>query len=461
MRDLTNYNPPKAGPFKDNPAEAAKVFDTLVYTMGEERLAYALEMRKAGWQGELWMYMLQHGIRDTERQAEQKVGTPAYTDKGTPWRNNFAYKGSKDIVRLRDNEGGHPFLLTPDGRIVRKDNPPDFVVADSSHPAWRKLVQERIREQSSEVGAHYAGLWLDDLNIHLYLNQVGLTETKQYGDPKSEAYFDALMSYLEFCRSEAGKVGWRFGGNLQGEYGDRWRRAANALIQQDGGNGPGVVMIEFAWIKHNGEWPSEWEWKQTFDKATHVVANGGELWLVIPVNGEQAASDEDERAKAYFGYVSSMLVADERTAVRIGGDYGYQGNFDFFNEADTLGKPEDLIKLEGDVYKRDYEHGTVWVNPKARTCGIEMMPVAEVPAPPEPAEEPVTPVETPPVQTPVVEPELAADELPTIYSTIFMRGQYGGKNFDVVIGFDPQALLPIFAAIASSMKNTDVEVARH
>jgi hypothetical protein len=472
LRNLTLYNPPTGGPFKDRPDLAAKLIDTLCYTMGEERLQYALDMRKAGWQGDLWMYMLQHGVRDIERNAEQKTGTAAFPDKGTPYRNNFAWKGGKDIVRLRDAARGHPFLLSPEGAIIRKNSDRAFVVVDFRHKEWRKFVQERMQELSSTVGSHYAGLWLDDLGTDgLRLFEVGMTKTKQYGDPEGPAYYDALIDYLQFMRSQSAAVGWRFGGNLQGVYGgkkgDRWARAADELIK-DEGYGPGVVMIEYAWISWDGDWPSEWEWEQTFQKTQYVLANGGEIWHVIPVNGEAAAKGGDDNAdyqKAKFGYTSSLLFAEGRTAVRIGRDYAYQGNFDFFGAGDKLGKPDEHLKIEGSVYRRSFEHGEVWVDVKNHTSGIEYLPVVEIPETPE---NPEPPIEEPPQQpeepqppveeVPTPEPEQPTPEPLDIRPTFYIRGTVMDVEFSAVIGIDQSVLLPILRAISATLKESNAEV---
>lgn len=455
LKVLSNYNPPQSGPFKDRPDLAAGVVDVLAYTMGDERLQYALEMRKAGWKGDLWMYMLQHGVRDADKQAEKPIGTAPLPDDGSPWRNNFGYKGSKDIVRLRD---AGAFLKTNDGKTIYKNEDRTFAVVDTSHEEWRKLVGERIKELAAKVGQHYEGLWLDDLNIKFYLYEVGDTVTAKWGPADSQGYYLALLNYLEWMRKESAKVGWRFGGNLQGVYGDRWRALADELIK-DEGHGPGVVMIEYAWLKHTGEWPSVWEWQQTFDKANHVIGNKGEIWFVIPVKGDEAAKGGDAYKRAEFGYHSSLLLADGKAAVRIGRNYAYQGDYAFFRDGDKLGDSDGLTRIEGDVYRREYDNGTVWVNPKARTSGIDWISQPEQPEEPEIPEVPEQPEEPEIPETPEV-PETPTPE--PIRPVIYLDGTVGNVPVKLAIGFDTEAvrtLLPILQQITGILKSGYTEVA--
>ncbi len=267
-----------------------------------------------------------------------------------PWGNQYAFKPG-DFCRIARE---HPdwFLLDSDGRLICYNNwGARFCLMDPGHPGWQQFALERTHELNAGHG--WWGVFLD--NIDGSLQRAG-GRTRQYGDDSS--YQAAVERYLTFLRSNYyAPLGRPLMGNLALRRDDEiWYR----YLQHFEG-----VMEEGCITTWQGGYLRPHQWEAQIDKLERTQALGKTVICV-------AQGRRDDRAHQRFAYASYLLAANGRAAFRY---TSHESHGEFWNDdsyAQRLGAARGPRYRDGAGWRRDFERGSVFVDPVANTAAIRV-----------------------------------------------------------------------------------------
>jgi hypothetical protein len=127
----------------------------------------------------------------------------------------------------------------------------------------------------------------------------------------------------------------------------------------------GAMLENFAVDWDNYYSAKEWEEQialvskiQSMKKSALLVAQGA----------------KDDRQKQQFAFASYLLLTDGNTSFRYANGDAYREPWWYTNYEVNLGKPLGLLYSKDGLWMRDFEHGSVTVNPSKHTGEITVQP---------------------------------------------------------------------------------------
>lgn len=268
-----------------------------------------------------------------------------------PAQNQAAFKAG-DFCDINAN---HPdwFLLDENGqRIIRNSSDKDYYFMDPGNAGWREFFIKRLWEVYN-ADANWDGVFLDNMETSFDF-RVGRNEIpKGYTE---ESYVAAIQGFVKLMREEfflpANQI--VFANIVAKKSEDDF---TNHLTYLDG------AMHE-SWVLSNSDgYRSLEEWEAQLEAAERTQAMGKTIVLVA-----QGFEDNTEMQK--FALASYYLINQGSAVFRYtrGGSYNQAWLYD--NYRTQLGTPLGPRYLDGDTWRRDFENGSVSVNPKTHEAQI-------------------------------------------------------------------------------------------
>lgn len=268
-----------------------------------------------------------------------------------PLHNQVADRPGDFCTIARD----HPdwFLRDGQGNLLYEDEGDShYVLMDPSNAGWRNFWLDRAR-QSVEQGG-WDGIFID--NVEASLNK----RHKVGGIPAAyatdEAYQTAVQDFLRFIYT--------------GYFGPQGHPLfANIIELQDPvvwfhylENLDGVMDENFA-VNWKGRYYSSAEWEQDLHRLEMAEQLGKRIVLVAP-------GSEGDLTREQFAFGSFLLIADTRATFRYTSPEAYEQAWVYDDWNLDLGAPLGPRYRVNAVWKRDFAHGSVIVDPAAHTAQI-------------------------------------------------------------------------------------------
>jgi hypothetical protein len=327
------YKPPQQE--SDLGAVAAN-FSMLILTRNDERERQSL--RDMGSTAPVLQYLRVEAIMDPG----------SCTAK--PFQNQVAHLEG-DYCQIEEQ---HPdwFLRDINGNLIRYDQS-QYIVMDPGNDGWRAYFLDKVKGFQNDAG--WAGVFLD--NVDGGLGRFDKMNLLLAAYPDDDSYQAAVKDFLAYLRSNnfagSGKLLYANIPYIEDE--DAW---LDYLTNLDG-----AMLEAFAADWQNG-YLSTTDWMHQLDLAEKTQAMGKSIILVTQGN----INDLD---RMQFGLASFLLVNNGRAYFRYSNDQAYRDLW-WYPQFDTdLGQPLGPRYLEDDIWRRDFERGTVSVDPKKHSAVIQ------------------------------------------------------------------------------------------
>lgn len=286
----------------------------------------------------------------------QYVALDVIIDPGSctaqPWKNQAADRPG-DFCDISDNHADW-FLLDQAGNRMVHDLGGGMkgVVMDPGNPGWRAFWLERAREGQETLG--WDGVFLDNVEASLAKRERRGQLPAAYPDDASyQAAVEGFLAYIytSYFQPEARPLQ----GNIIAlrDY-EVWFRY---LQYMDG-------AMEEGWaVDWSDGYLNADDWEEHMNRASRTQAEGKQAVLV-----SQGAQDNTPRQE--FSYASYLLVSNGSASFRYtnADDYGepwLYSNYDY-----DLGAPLAARYQDGNTWRRDFEHGSVSVDPTTNSASI-------------------------------------------------------------------------------------------
>jgi hypothetical protein len=268
-----------------------------------------------------------------------------------PRRNQVAYRAG-DYCAISAN---HPdwFLLNLQGeRIYQEFEDQTYVMMDPGNSGWRAFFLERVRDSQSD--AHWGGVFLDNFEVTFAFRESYNEFPLAYAN--EESYLAASQGMLEYLQREFFHPNQRL-------------LFANIAARKDDADWMNY-LTHLNGAMHEGwavDWPNRFRsaerWERQMTLAEETQAAGKFIILV-----SQGTQGDVELQR--FAYASYLLVNHGRAAFRYGNSANYREVWFYSNYDFELGQPLGPRYAEGDAWRRDYEFGSVLVNPHTHEASI-------------------------------------------------------------------------------------------
>jgi len=324
------YKPPIDG----NLALVAQNFDTFVLTKNDE--AERDTLKSLGVTAPILRYLRFEAIHDPGSCTAQ------------PLRNQVADQPG-DFCWIREN---HPdwFLYDAAGDIIYSSD--SFALMDPGNPGWREYWVTRTMENQAALG--WDGVFLD--NVEGSFSKRERLDRIPAAYPNEAAYLAAIEGFLQYMYTgyfqprnmpleanivayETPEVWYRFLQYLDGAMLEGW-----AVDWSDG------YRSEDTWLEHL----HLIEQTQALGKQAIALAQG----------------DYTNASRQQFTYASFLLVSWGRASFRYGLANHYNEIWLYDNYDIDLGAPLGPRYYESGLWKRDFENGSVSVDPKNHSATI-------------------------------------------------------------------------------------------
>lgn len=304
-------------------------FDLVILNSNDLEVANAL--REPGQSGTLLQYLRFDAIYRPERCDDQ------------PRRNQVANRIG-DFCRL---EREHPdwFLRDREGDLILSDGEGDsYVMMDPGNREWQQFWIERALATQEELG--WDGLFLD--NVEGSLNKRERVGAMPAPYRHARQYRNAVRHFLAALQGALAPQGLRLYANIIDlESPNTW---FDYLHYLDG-------AMDEAWVVGWGDdYLPPHEWEDELARAERSQARAKELILV-------AQGPERDEARQRFAYASYLLVNQGRAFFRYSASDAYDEMWLYNNYQYELGAPEGPRYRRGRLWKRDFELGSVSVDP--------------------------------------------------------------------------------------------------
>ncbi|RJP46344.1 MAG: hypothetical protein C4583_19025 [Anaerolineaceae bacterium] len=270
-----------------------------------------------------------------------------------PRRNQVAYREG-DYCTI---SAEHPdwFLLNRQGERIYQDFEDQvYVMMDAGSPGWRTFFLERVRDSQSD--ANWGGVFLDNVEVTFSFRESANEFPLAYAD--EAAYLAASQGMLEMLQREyfqpSGKLLFA---NIAARKGDYEWMAYLAHI--DGAMHEGWAV----------DWPDRfrsadrWERQMTLAEETQAAGK----FIILVSQGTQGDVELQQ-----FAYASYLLVNHGRAAFRYANSNNYREVWYYSKYDFELGRPLGPRYPDGDAWRREYEFGSVMVNPHTHEASITL-----------------------------------------------------------------------------------------
>lgn len=261
-----------------------------------------------------------------------------------PRRNQVAYYPG-DFCEISKN---HPdwFLLDASGRRISHESSDQvYYQMDPGNAGWREFFLERVKE--SQADPAWSGVFLDNVDLTLYrLEKRGGKLQRYSSDESLQAAVADFLSYMDENYFDASSK--LLYANMVG------RRAETDWLLYfplvDGG------MHEGWSIASADQYEPPEVWEQHMEVAEQAQEMGKTIILVTQGKQENAGQQQ-------FTYASYLLINQGLAFFRYAGSDHYNEIWLYPDYELELGQPFGTRYLDDSVWRRDFEHGTVMVNP--------------------------------------------------------------------------------------------------
>ena len=257
-----------------------------------------------------------------------------------PYGNQVAYQIGDFCKILKE----HPswFLRDEQGELIRHDS---NVYMDAGNSEYRQFWLERTKQMQMEFG--WEGVFIDNVEASLNkLLRVGAQPANYKNDSEYQAAIEGFLQYLHvqyFKPQEVPVMANIIEWNNQ----DVWFRYMQYL---DG------VMIESFSLDYNNDYLLVDEWEEDINLAVKTQALGKTVILV-------AQGNEEDQAREEFALGSYLLANDGLAYFRYTNSESYGLVWLYDNYSIELGLPLGPAYQTGNMWKRDFEQGSVIINP--------------------------------------------------------------------------------------------------
>ena len=307
-------------------------FDIFVLTKGDEKLRNDLLAQDAS--EPILRYLLSNAILEPATCREQ------------PWRNQAADQPG-DVCTIREQHADW-FLYTADGQIVVDET--GGLMMDPMNPGWRQFFVERAQQNQEALG--WKGVFLD--NVETNFNKRIRLNSVPAGYPANSVYQVAVEDYIEFLYTSYFQPSGQplYANLLDYQSVNDWMRFIPYL--------DGAMMEDFAlgWDS-NGLSSEMWELQQQVIIQTQAL--GREVILVAQGSKSDILAQE-------FALGSYLLVNNGRAAFRYTDASHYDEVWVYNNYLIQPGQPLGPRYEENGLWRRDFENGTVAVDPASQTA---------------------------------------------------------------------------------------------
>lgn len=331
-------------------------FDTFILTRADEKTREML--RQKGETAPFLQYLLSAEVQDPGSCTAQ------------PYRNQVTFKPG-DYCMIRDQHPDWFMRDTAGNLIVHTHSGTRYVQIDPGSAGWRQFFLERVQEMQEQVDPIHGGVWdgvfLD--NIDASLGRFNMLGVQLAAYPDDASYQNAVEGFLQtIYNGYFQPQGRPLHANIT-EVRDStiWDRYLNHL---DG------AMQEGWGVDWGSGYLTSTRWEADLKRAETTQARGKRVMLIA--QGSEANIDavwQPHNPRQQFAFASYLLVADGRAVFRYS-DSPYRHIWLYDNYTLDLGQPLGPRFRDGSLWRRDFERGTVAVDPVARSSSITLKPTA-------------------------------------------------------------------------------------
>ncbi len=323
-------------PLITSPQHLSRQYNLFILTRMDENTRD--QLLSAGVQSYILQYLLLSEIQDPGSCTDQ------------PNHNQVA----EDIGDYCDLRANHPdwFLYDSSGQIIKNDD--GYQLMDPANLEWRQYWLDQARRSQDQYGWH--GVFLDNVEASLEKRLLYGALPQKY--PDDTAYQAAVEENLRFLYSTYFQPsGIPLLANIISlEDPAIWFRYLQYL--------DGAMLENFAVDWNSGYLePAEWETQLMIAEQTQALSK--EIILV-------SQGSEFDQDRQLFAFSSYLLINNGRAYFRYSNDQFYDQNWLYSNYQVQLGQPLGPRYQINDSWIRDFENGTVTVNPYAYTAAIDL-----------------------------------------------------------------------------------------
>lgn len=253
----------------------------------------------------------------------------------------------------------HPdwFLRDSRGNLIREDPPSapvnDYMM-DPGNAGWRAFWLSRARERIEQNG--WDGIFVDNAEASLDKRRQLKVLPVQYADDAS--YAAAVEGFFQYVSTAYFRPRGRpLMANILVLKDEKvWFRYLQYL--------DGIMEERFA-VDWSPDYLGNHDWEQGLRLAELTQAAGKRVILV-----SQGLKDDTKRQQ--FAYASYLLVANGQASFRYTKSDSYDRLWQYDNYTLDLGQPLNPRYKTGSLWKRDFAHGTVTVDPEKHTGTITL-----------------------------------------------------------------------------------------
>jgi hypothetical protein len=311
-------------------------FDFFVFTSSEEEERDQIKM-SAGEKTLVLQYMLFNGVGINENCEVRPYGNQIANQRG-------------DFCTIRDE---HPdWLLYDSNRAMIYNNARTYVRTDPKNLEWRQFFASRLQQTQQREG--WDGVFLDNVDASLGRSKrVDLTLPLYPTDADLQAANEEMLAFLYLNYYKPG--GRPMFANIPFlKHEGIWYRYLEYL--------DGAMLEDFAvgWNEAYKK-PIDWEWQMDLVEGAQ---DRGKIVILV------SQGQQNELARQEFAFASYLLVNQGRAFFRYTHSSVYNKLWLYENYNLDLGQPLGRRYLVENTWTRNFEKGTVTVNPTDLTSQI-------------------------------------------------------------------------------------------
>jgi hypothetical protein len=267
-----------------------------------------------------------------------------------PWYNNVAWNPG-DFASISAN---HPdwFLLDTMGRRVTDPDLPGFYYMDPANVGWRQFWLSRAQYAQETYG--WRGVFMDcvDLGINRFTRHGQQLANYPTDSAWQSAELGLLASVYPYFQSKGSPV---------------WANLAEGPLSAlpsylnylDGAMNEGFA------VDWSTGYLSTTDWQNSLSWVDQLTSRNKKAILVAQGPGQQTNT-----VRQQFGFASYLLVDDAHASFRYADYNDYNADWLYSNYKAALGTPVTGRYLSGSVWRRDFTHGYVTVDPVSHASSI-------------------------------------------------------------------------------------------
>jgi len=290
-------------------------------------------------------------------------GTPS--DGQQPNRNQVAFNiGDPEL--LRDNGVIDGFQVDRSWFLTAADGT-SYVFADNGGTVWFNIANLQVRQfilgrivQVFNTYPVFDYVWLDNRNLYIGNHTGDFLFSQEFGAGDSQTAIDAMIDWGQWLDTELGKLGINVGGNIQGGFGDNFRRMSELMD---------LVFIEHALLNSSGQYESVTNFNDDVEKCLWLATEGKYVAVRGSISYDDlVAQNAGALARQNYFVAACHLVAGTRMAVKTDNSYNKAYLDPSLDDWNILGHPtSNPVRLPNGNWYREFGNGTLTINPSNNT----------------------------------------------------------------------------------------------